>query len=119
MLVLFLEIHEDRLARLATLPLDKTKARRSQEDSTHMNKVIVVTHHGPCFVPRKVFREIADRKQSNPAWGAQILFTVELDSSTGLDISVVGGECPDVKTFADFDRDYILSDPPGRRNIIL
>jgi hypothetical protein len=84
-----------------------------------MIKMIVVTHNGPCFVPRRVFQEIVTKKKANRTWGTQILFTVELDSSTGLDISVIGGECPDVKTFEDFDRDYILSDPPGRRNILL
>jgi hypothetical protein len=84
-----------------------------------MIKVIVVTHNGPCFVPKKVFDAIVSKKAEDPNWAEQILFTLELDAATGLRVSVIGGSMPDVRTFAEFDREYIMASPPGRRNIIL
>jgi hypothetical protein len=85
-----------------------------------MEHRFVVTHVGPCTVPKKLYEDILDRKKRDVQFGSQILFSLDLSKIDHLvDCKVEEGDVPFVKTMEQFEARFILQNPPGRRNIIV
>ena len=80
---------------------------------------IVVTHRGPCIMSSNVFAELANRRLTDGNFGQQILFTLEVLDWTSINWSVTDGQVPVVASFDEFEKNFILDDPPGRRNIVI
>lgn len=84
-----------------------------------MSQCIVVTHKGPCCMRKALFEKILGKKDVDKEFGGQVLFNMEI--SDGLNM-IVEGTMPEVRSFEEFERQYILpfmEVPRGRRNLII
>lgn len=84
-----------------------------------MIKYLVVTHEGPCLVGPATYKLIHDRKRKDPDFASQILLAIKMNDFENLDVDILNDKLPAVEIFDDFERLYIMRDPPTRRNIIV
>lgn len=84
-----------------------------------MIKYLVVTHEGPCLVGGATYQLIRDRKRKDPDFASQILIALKMNDFENLDVEILNDKLPAVEIFDDFERLYIMRDPPQRRSILL
>jgi hypothetical protein len=84
-----------------------------------VTRFLIVTHEGPCIVPRIVHDAIRSRKREDQSFARQILLVLKMNDFESLDIEILNDKLPEVTRFEDFLRLYIMADPPERRSIIL
>lgn len=84
-----------------------------------MIKYLVVTHEGPCLVGSATYQLIHNRKRKDPDFASQILLAIKMNDFENLDVEILNDKLPVAEIFDDFERLYIMKDPPARRNIII
>lgn len=85
-------------------------------------RTLVVTPQGPCFVDSETSDEIMKKRQEIPNFAIQILLFLRLPDEDQLEINVFDGEIPKIKNMEEFEKDYVVDNPPMRprgRNIVL
>ena len=84
-----------------------------------MEHCLVVTHQGPCSVPKKLYDAILKKKKLDLHFGRQILFSMDFTKvASTVDLSVDDGEVPSVKAMVEFEEKFILANL-GRRNLLI